>query len=141
MRPIWIVPVFAFVSLHVSAQIAPSSTAPPATQSDPADRPLRIGGGVSAPVVLHGAAPKFSEAAIQAGKSGNVLVHLEVDTSGNPIRVRVLRGLGYGLDEKAIEAVGQYRFKPAMRNGVPVLIEMNIEVNFQFVNRQGKDPS
>jgi protein TonB len=46
--------------------------------------------------------------------------------------VRVLRGVGMGLDEKAVEAVKQYKFRPAMENGKPVLVELNVEVNFQI---------
>ena len=46
--------------------------------------------------------------------------------------MRVIRGIGLGLDEKAVEAVRQYKFKPAMKNGQPVTVEMNVEVNFQI---------
>jgi protein TonB len=46
--------------------------------------------------------------------------------------VRVLRGIGLGLDERAVESVRQYRFKPAMENGKPVVVEMQVEVNFQI---------
>ena len=52
--------------------------------------------------------------------------------SGLPKNVHVMRGVGMGLDEKAIEAVRQYRFKPAMENGKPVAVELNVEVNFQI---------
>ena len=55
-----------------------------------------------------------------------------VDAAGHPQRVRVLRGIGMGLDEKAIEAVRQYRFKPAMEGAKPVPVEVNIDVNFQI---------
>jgi periplasmic protein TonB len=92
----------------------------------------RIGGGVSAPVVLFAPEPEFSEEARKAKVAGNVLVYLQVDTSGHPIHVKVLRGIGLGLDEKAMEAVRQYKFKPAMENGKPVTVEMNVEVNFQI---------
>ena len=92
----------------------------------------RIGGGVSAPVVLFAPEPEFSEEARKAKVAGNVLVYLQVDTNGRPTRVRVLRGIGLGLDEKALEAVRQYKFKPAMENGHPVAVEMNVEVNFQI---------
>ena len=92
----------------------------------------RIGGGVSAPVVLFAPEPEFSEEARKAKVAGNVLVYLQVDTSGHPTHVRVLRGIGLGLDEKAMEAVRQYKFKPAMENGHPVAVEMNVEVNFQI---------
>jgi protein TonB len=92
----------------------------------------RIGGGVSAPVVLFAPEPEFSEEARKAKVAGNVLVYLQVDTTGHPTHVRVLRGIGLGLDEKAMEAVRQYKFKPAMENGKPVVVEMNVEVNFQI---------
>lgn len=94
--------------------------------------PRRIGGGVSAPQVIYSVEPEFSEEARKAKVAGNVLVNLWVDTSGNPSHVRVIRGVGMGLDEKAIEAVRQYKFRPAMENGKPVLVELNIEVNFQI---------
>jgi protein TonB len=94
--------------------------------------PRRIGGGVSAPQVIYSVEPEFSEEARKAKFAGNVLVNLWVDTNGMPSHVRVIRGVGMGLDEKAREAVMQYRFKPAMENGKPVLVELNIEVNFQI---------
>jgi protein TonB len=92
----------------------------------------RIGGGVSAPVVLFAPEPEFSEEARKAKVAGNVLVYLQVDATGHPTHVRVLKGIGLGLDEKAVEAVRQYKFKPAMENGKPVAVEMNVEVNFQI---------
>jgi protein TonB len=92
----------------------------------------RPGGGVSNPVVLFAPEPEFSEEARKAKVAGNVLVYLQVDTNGHPIHVRVIRGIGMGLDEKAVEAVRQYRFKPAMEDGHPVTVEMNVEVNFQI---------
>ena len=92
----------------------------------------KIGGGVSAPVALYTPEPEFSEEARKAKVAGNVVVYLQVDTNGKPVNVRVLRGIGMGLDEKAIEAVRQYKFKPAMENGHPVRVEMNVEVNFQI---------
>jgi protein TonB len=91
-----------------------------------------IGGGVSAPEVLFAPEPEFSEEARKSKVSGNVLVYLQVDEQGRPMHVRVLRGLGMGLDEKALEAVRQYRFKPAMENGRPVAVEMNVDVNFNI---------
>jgi protein TonB len=94
--------------------------------------PRRIGGGVSAPVLIFSVEPEFSEEARKAKVAGNVLVNLWVDTNGNPSHVHVIRGVGMGLDEKAKEAVMQYKFKPAMENGKPVLVELNVEVNFQI---------
>lgn len=94
--------------------------------------PKRIGGGVSAPQLIYSVEPEFSEEARKAKVAGNVLVNLWVDTNGLPSHVRVIRGVGMGLDEKAVEAVKQYKFRPAMENGKPVLVELNVEVNFQI---------
>jgi periplasmic protein TonB len=62
-----------------------------------------------------------------------VLVYLWVDEHGNPTHVRVVRGIGLGLDEKAAEAVRQYKFRPAMENGKPVTVEMYVDVVFQIL--------
>ena len=92
----------------------------------------KIGGGVSAPVLQYAPEPEFSEEARKAKAAGNVLVNLIVDQNGRPQNVHVLRGVGMGLDEKAMEAVRLYKFKPAMENGKPVAVELNVEVNFQI---------
>jgi protein TonB len=94
---------------------------------------MHIGGGVSSPVVLHQVEPEFSEEARKAKFSGNVLVYLFVDPDGKPSHVRVVRPVGMGLDEKAVEAVRQYRFKPAMKDGKPVQVDLYVEVNFQIL--------
>lgn len=92
----------------------------------------QVGGSVRAPVVIYSVDPEFSEEARKAKFSGNVQVALIVDASGNPKNIRVERGVGMGLDEKAVEAVRQYRFKPAMKDGKPVPVEIYVEVNFQI---------
>jgi len=92
----------------------------------------RPGGTISAPQVVFAPEPEFSEQARKTKTSGNVLVYLQVDTIGRPMKVRVLRGIGMGLDEKAVEAVSHYKFKPAMENGHPVAVEMQVEVNFEI---------
>ncbi len=94
---------------------------------------MHIGGGVSSPVVLYQPDPQFSEEARKAKFSGNVVVYLWVDTDGRPSHIRVVRGVGMGLDEKAVEAVRQYRFKPAMKNGKPVTVDLYVDVNFQIL--------
>jgi protein TonB len=93
---------------------------------------IQVGGSVSAPVEIYKVEPEFSDEARRAKLSGNVLVNLWVDQSGRATHVRVLQGLGMGLDEKAIDAVRQFRFKPAMENGKPVTVELNIEVGFHI---------
>jgi protein TonB len=94
---------------------------------------MHIGGGVSKPIVLYQVEPEFSEEARKAKFSGNVEVYLWVDPDGKPSHIRVVRGVGMGLDEKAVEAVRQYRFKPAMKDGKPVQVDLYVDVNFQIL--------
>jgi protein TonB len=93
---------------------------------------MHVGGSVRPPSVIYQVDPEFSEEARKAKFSGNVQVYLIVDANGNPSHVRVVRGVGMGLDEKAVEAVRQYKFKPAMQNGRPVAVDLYIDVNFQI---------
>jgi len=94
---------------------------------------FKVGGGVSQPQVLFAPDPTFTEEARQAKVAGKVVVYLQVNPEGRPMHVKVLKGLGMGLDEKAVEAVRQYKFRPAMKDGHPVTVEMNVDVNFQIL--------
>ncbi len=94
--------------------------------------PYHVGGGVSAPQLVFAPDPEFSDEARRAKYQGVCVVSLIVDAQGNPQRVQVVRHLGMGLDEKAVEAVRQYKFKPATLQGKPVPVEVNIEVNFRI---------
>ena len=93
---------------------------------------MSVGGGVSAPVLVHSAEPAFTEQARQANFQGTVSVQLIVDSQGNPQDVRVIHPLGMGLDQKAVEAVRQYKFRPAMYQGRPVAVQMIVEVDFRL---------
>jgi TonB family protein len=108
------------------------AAAPPAT-SDPTVSPLRrVGGGVSQPMLIYKVDPQFSEESKKAEFSGVVLINFIVDTNGLPRNVHVRRGVGMGLDENAVAAVKQYKFSPAMEDGKPVPVELNVEVSFQI---------
>jgi TonB family protein len=91
-----------------------------------------VGGGVSPPVLIHSVDAEFSDEARRAKVQGVSVVSLIVDAQGMPQRVHVMRKLGQGLDEKAIEAVKQYRFKPSTYQGKPVPVEITVEVNFHL---------
>jgi protein TonB len=95
-------------------------------------RPEQIGGAVHAPVLVYSVDPQFSEEARQKKFSGNVQVYLWVDEHGNASHVRVVRGVGMGLDEQAVAAVRQYKFKPALKFGKPVKVDMYIDVDFHI---------
>ena len=93
----------------------------------------RIGGGVTAPVLLYKAEPEYSEEARKAKQQGTVTLYVEVDPSGRVSNMRVVHSLGLGLDEKAIEAVRKWKFKPGMKDGKPVTVAALIEVNFRLL--------
>jgi TonB family protein len=92
----------------------------------------RVGGGVSAPVLLNSVEAEFSDEARRAKYQGACIVEIIVDVHGNPQNPRVVRSLGMGLDEKAIEAVMKYKFRPGMKNGKPVPVWQPIEVDFHL---------
>lgn len=94
--------------------------------------PYRIGGGVSAPVLIHRVEPEYTEEARAAKYQGTVLLYVEIAPDGTPTNIRIQRGLGLGLDQKAIEALRQWKFKPGEKDGKPVTVAATIEVNFRL---------
>jgi protein TonB len=92
----------------------------------------QVGGGVKGPVIIYQPEPEFSEEARKAKFMGVVTVSLIVGADGKPQNVHVTRGVGMGLDENAVAAVKQYRFKPATENGKAVAVYLNVEVNFEI---------
>ncbi len=93
----------------------------------------RIGGGVSPPTVLSKVEPEYSEEARKAKWQGTVILQVVVDEHGLPQQVHVTRSLGLGLDQKAVEAVAKWKFKPGMKDGKPVQVIATIEVNFRLL--------
>ncbi len=93
---------------------------------------FRVGGGVSAPRALDTPDPEYSEEARKAKYQGTCVLWLIVGPDGKPRDVKVARALGMGLDEKAIEAVRNWKFAPAMKDGKPVAVQINVEVNFRL---------
>lgn len=91
-----------------------------------------VGGGVSAPKETYSPAPEYSEAARNAKIQGSVVLSLVVDAQGNPKDIQVVRPLGMGLDEKALEKVRTWKFAPGMRNGVAVPVRVLLEVTFRL---------
>jgi len=88
--------------------------------------------GATAPIPIYQVEPEFSAKARKAKKGGVVTVRMLVDKQGLPQNVHVVHGVGMGLDEKAVEAVKQYKFRPAKKDGQPVEEAINIEVNFKI---------
>jgi TonB family protein len=92
-----------------------------------------IGNGTTAPTVLTRVEPEYSDQARNAKYSGSVLLSLVVNTDGKADDIKVLRGAGMGLDEKAIEAVQKWTFRPGKSNGVPMRVRAQIEVDFRLL--------
>ena len=89
--------------------------------------------GISAPVLRYAPdPPEFSEAAKEAHVGGVCVVGLVINAQGRPQESWIVKPMGEGLDEQAIIAVRQYRFKPAMQHGQPVPVKVNIEVHFRI---------
>jgi protein TonB len=94
---------------------------------------FRVGGGVTAPVALYRPEPEYSEEARKAKYQGTVVIEVVVDASGKPRDLKVIRSLGLGLDEKAMEAVERWKFRPGYKDGKPVPVRASIEVNFRLL--------
>lgn len=93
----------------------------------------RPGNGVTLPVLIHQVEPEFSEEARKAKHSGIVVLHTDVDATGHPRNIRVVQSLGMGLDEKAVNAVLQWLFRPGTKDGKPVAVSATVEVRFQLL--------
>jgi len=94
---------------------------------------VRVGGGVSAPAVLSKIDPAYSQAASLLKVSGTVLMSLVVTANGLPADIHIVRPLGFGLDEQGVKAVQQWKFRPGVKEGQPVSVRAQIEVNFRLL--------
>jgi len=92
-----------------------------------------IRGSVTAPVVLFKLEPEYTEDARRARIQGTVILRIEVDTDGQARNISVRQSLGLGLDERAIDAVRQWKFRPGRQNGRPVVTVALVEVNFRLL--------
>jgi periplasmic protein TonB len=93
---------------------------------------FRVGGGVSAPRPISTPDPEYSEEARKAKYQGTCVLWLVVGPDGKPRDIRIARSLGLGLDEKAVEAVKRWMFEPALKDGRPVAVQINVEVSFRL---------
>ncbi|MHB8217952.1 MAG: energy transducer TonB [Candidatus Sulfotelmatobacter sp.] len=93
---------------------------------------FKVGGGISAPQAISTPDPEYTEEARNAKTQGTCILWMIVDDQGHPRDIRVVRGLGMGLDAKAIEAVRQWKFQPALKDGRPVNVQISVEVGFRL---------
>ena len=92
----------------------------------------KIGGDVSAPILVSYIDPEYSDYARRKKISGICLISMVIDTNGVPRNLQVHKSLEPSLDQNAIAAVSQYRFKPAMKNGQPVPVRITIQIQFKL---------
>src|ERR1019366_2677452 len=90
-------------------------------------------GAVTQPVLLWKIEPEYTDEARRAKIQGTVVLHIEVDTRGQAQNITVRQSLGLGLDERAIEAVRRWRFRPGYRNGEPWVTAAMVQVNFRLL--------
>jgi TonB family protein len=129
-------------ALPALSQEAPTPAAPPAgtgvqtPATTPPEKPPQLGSDVIPPKVIHHVEAEFSDEARRKKISGNVRVYLWVEKDGKPSHIAVIQSAGHGLDEQAVEAVRQYKFKPATLNGEPVVVDLYVEVRFQIFDKK-----
>jgi len=105
---------------------------PEKPQDAPSPGVLKIGKGVTPPRVIRHTDPQFSEQAHAAHFQGTCVLSVVVGEDGKPRDIKVTAPVGMGLDEKAVEAVSDWRFEPARKDGKPVAVLIAIEVDFHL---------
>jgi TonB family protein len=111
---------------HV-AQLSPKRQTAAAAQAS------RTGNGVAAPKLLHKIEPSYSPEARAVKAQGTVVLTVVIGTDGKACDVRLSQGVGFGLDEQALEALTQWTFEPGTRGGMAVPVQASIEVNFRLL--------
>ncbi len=104
-----------------------------AAQAVPEDDVLRLGPGIEPPILIHKLDPHYTRTALDAKVQGTVLLELVIDEHGLPRNIVPLSPLGFGLDQAAQDCVSQWRFKPAMKEGKPVKVRAQAQVNFRVL--------
>jgi len=119
--------------LRISVENKPSEAgAAPGEAGQAGTKPFSVGGVISPPIPIFRPEPAYSEKARKAKYQGTAVVLIVVDAQGNVTETTVVRPLGAGLDEKALEAVRSWRFRPALRNGTPVQVRVSVEIKFRL---------
>ncbi len=120
--------------------IAFSEPKPRPPASETGSVPVRIAEGVVRPVKVFGPPPRYTEEAREARVQGAVVLQAVIDTRGDVSDVKVLQGLSEGLDQAAVEAVRQWKFKPATLNGERVAVYYEVAVDFRLEEQASTEP-
>lgn len=93
-----------------------------------------LAGGMKPPKAIYTPTPDYPSSAIRDGVRGKVTVQFKLPTDGVPKDIEVLNGIRPDIDQKAVEAVRDWRFSPATQDGKPIQVSMRIEVTFNVAH-------
>lgn len=129
---LWFPAVLLLAVLSAWAQPKPSPSATPTPEAKATSDVYTVGDGVSAPTLLHKVEPEYTEEARLAKYQGTVLLSVVIDPNGTATNIKVVHSPGLGLDEKAIEAVQKWTFRPGFKDDKPVKVGAIVEVDFRL---------
>jgi len=132
LRPLLFVLLIALPILVMTVRNSRVTHRPSPLPVDQQERSYEVGDGVSAPIVVTRVEPQYTQEALDARIEGAVQLYVRVAADGAPQVLGVLHGLDPKLDRNATEAVGQWRFQPGMKDGVPVTVLTKVEVTFRL---------
>jgi len=116
----------------VVPQIEPLDVLPLEPPPLPAAAPVRYDASIERPVKVFAPLPAYTPAARRIKRQGRIVLEAVIDTDGAVTDARIIKGLGFGLDESALETVGTWQFEPARRNGNAIAVIYNLVINFQL---------
>ena len=131
LPPVW----ETFTRRYLAPSVTPAPDLSRTINSPISASPIsyRAGGNVIPPTLLHDEQPEFTDSAKALRYSAKVSIDLVVDDTGKPARLQIVHPAGLGLDERAVAAVARYTFTPGTQYGLPVPVEISIEVNFEVI--------
>jgi len=115
-----------------AAPFTPDDLPAPEPEVEPSSQPWRLDASITRPVPLDTPRAHYTETARRAGIQGVVIIEAVINEKGRVEDTRILKGLPMGLDQKAVEAVSSWRFKPATREGKPVKVFHVLVVKFDL---------
>jgi TonB family protein len=120
--------LFAFLTVLLMLSAVPWCAAQSKAQS--VEHAVAITDDITPPQLSEVASPDYTVEAKKKRIEGSVILEIVVDRKGDVVAAKVLKGLGYGLDENAILAVKEWKYKPAEKDGEPVAVKMEVTVDF-----------
>ena len=135
-------PVLSAASVAASAAVPGNSVTAESGPDQKIGKVYKVGGKVSAPIPIYKPAPPYTPQALEAHLQGKLVLWAVIDAKGHVVTVKEImsKHLGKGLDESAADTVRTWKFKPAMRNGIPVPVKIMIEILFRPFENKKSDP-